>query len=288
MSTASCAAVLERMIQDGCRVIVSTSIDFEPAVQKVAQRNPAVYFFQATGIQGHANVAAYTGRMYQMRYLAGIVAGSQTETQAVGYVTTQPIPEVIRGIDAFALGVRKANPQARIYVKYTQDWSDDSKARQVTRELLDAQPDIDVLSMHLDTYGPLEVADERGVYTIGCNVDSRQKYPDTCLTSAIWNWEIFYTKYIREALNGKFDGRNYIVGADTGIVGLAPLASLRKPEAAQLIADMQEKLISGEYDVFYGPIRGTSGNLIVEAGEGVPDQILFEELNWYVEGVVLP
>lgn len=288
VSAGTCREVLEKMTRNGCRVIISTSIDFQDAVLEVAKEKPEVCFFQATGTKYGNNVASYMGRMYQMRYLAGIVAGRQTRSNAIGYITTQPIPEVIRGIDAFTLGVRKANPSAKVYVKYTNNWSDEQSSRQGTVELLDAYKDIDVLGTHIDTYAPLAVAEERGIRVIGCNVDSAGRYPKTVLTSSVWNWEIFYTKYIREALNGKFEGRNYLVGVDTGIVGLAPLADSCGPETRELVETERARLTNGEYDVFYGPIMDASGSRRVAEGESLSDKTLFEDLNWYVEGVVLP
>jgi basic membrane protein A len=287
VSADDCDKVMERMIRDGCKIIISTSIEFEDAVSRLAMRYPAVYFFQATGTHPHANVATYMGRMYQMRYLAGIIAGRKTKNRAVGYVATQPVTEVIRGIDAFALGVRRVNPTAVVYVKYTNNWGDYGQDEKTTAELLDACPQIDVLAMHVDTEGPSAVCEQRGVYTIGCNVAGDQ-YPKTSLTAVIWDWDIFYTKYIREALNGKFEGRNYLVGADTGIVALAPLTEL--VDRATVLQVEQEKkiMISGEEDVFCGPIRDREGNMRCEAGENLSDQTLFDNLDWYVEGVAFP
>ena len=288
VSINDCSAIMDKLIKDGCRVIISTFITFEGQVVEMAKAHPQVYFFQATGTRTRANLATYMGRMYQMRYLAGIVAGSRTKTHAVGYVATEAIPEVIRGIDAFALGVRKADPTAKIYVKYTHVWSDVNRDRAATNELLDAVPAIDVIGMHLDSYGALEMADARGVYTIGCNTDQRSRFPNTFLAAPIWNWSIFYTKYVREALNNKFEGRDYLVGAETGIVSLAQVYGEKRPETDRLIASERSRLMDGECDVFYGPIWDQKGVLRVAEGESLSDKTLFQTLDWYVEGVVLP
>ena len=76
------------------------------------------------------NLVPFMGRMYQARYLAGLVAGCTTRTGAIGYVAATNIPEVVRGIGAFALGVRRAAAGATVYVRYIGDWSDDDRARQ--------------------------------------------------------------------------------------------------------------------------------------------------------------
>ena len=283
-----CAEVIDQMVRRGCKIIISTSIDYENSVLQAAQAYPKIYFFQATGTKNRPNLANYMGRMYQMRYLAGIAAGCQSQSGQIGYVTTEAIPEVVRGIDAFTFGVRKANPQARVYVKYTGSWTDEDKARSCTEELLDKVPGIDVLGTHLDTDGVLEIAMQHHILAIGCNTDQSGLYPDIYLTAPIWKWDIFYTKYIREALNNKFEGRDYLVGAETGIVGLVPLHLQKDDGTAHILRMERERIANGTFDVFYGPIYDNQGILRAAEGENLSDRMLFQELDWYVEGVVLP
>ena len=75
-----------------------------------------------SGFKVTSNVGTYFGRMYQPRYLTGIVAGKMTKSNIIGYVAAHPIPEVIRGINAFTLGVRSVNPNAKVHVVWTQTW----------------------------------------------------------------------------------------------------------------------------------------------------------------------
>ena len=185
VEVSDCAEVMDQMVRRGCKIIISTSIDYENSVMQAAQAYPKVYFFQATGTKNRPNLANYMGRMYQMRYLAGIAAGRQSQSGQIGYVTTEAIPEVIRGIDAFTLGVRKANPQGRVYVKYTNSWTDEEKARSCTEELLSKIPEIDVVGMHLDTDGVLEIAAQHHIFAVGCNTDQAEEYPDIYITAPI-------------------------------------------------------------------------------------------------------
>ena len=283
----TCVAVMERMIAEGCDIIVSTSVSFENGVKDVAMQHHDVYFLQATGISVLPNLAPYMGRMYQARYLAGLAAGASSQTGAIGYIAVIPIPEVVRGIDAFTLGVRHANPEATVYVKYTEDWSDDAAARAAAERLLQEVPQIDVLGMHLDTYGPLEAARAHGIHAIGCN-SFNKAYEDVLLTATIWNWDILYAKYLRDAVRGRLAGGSYLLGMETGIVDLAPLSPRCGEGAAQMVSEAREELVQGERDVFYGPVYDQAGNLRVEEGESLPDATLFETLDWYVEGVRLP
>ena len=282
----TCRKAADMLIADGCSIIVSTSIAFEPDMVQAAEAHHDVMFLQATGTQVRPNLVPYMGRMYQARYLAGLVAGRTTRTGAIGYVAATEIPEVVRGIDAFTLGVRRAAPGARVYVRYIGSWSEDGEAQQATEALLAAEPAIDILAMHADTYSPLAVARAHGIRAIGCNaVDPA--YQDILLTAPVWHWDALYETYLQAAMKGRRVAQNGFSGIETGIVGLAPLAKDVTPETARAERQMEKLLEDGETDVFYGPIYDRDGRLRVPEGENLPDTELFDRLDWYVEGVVL-
>jgi len=113
----------ERVIRDfatkGYDVIFATSFGFMDHMLTVAQEFPDKYFEHCSGYKTADNVATYFGRMYQPRFLSGLVAGKATKANKIGYVAAFPIPEVVRGINAFTLGVRAANPAATVHVVWT-------------------------------------------------------------------------------------------------------------------------------------------------------------------------
>ena len=254
--------IIERFVKEDCKVIVANSFEFGDYIKEAAEKYPEIYFLHATGVGEDKNLSTYFGRMYQIRYLSGIVAGLQTETDEIGYVAAFPIPEVNRGINAFTLGVRSVNSEAQVYVYWTNSWNDDSATADATNKLLD-EHDIDVLAMHTDSLKALEIAEERGVMSIGYNVDNSQDYPNTYLTAAVWDWDEFYTPTILKCLQGKFEGRHYWEGLDTGMVSLAPLTDMVDPKTAEIVEQERMRISSGTYDVFYGPIYDNEGNIRV-------------------------
>lgn len=278
--------VMQELIDDGCKIIICNSYDYGEEIVEVAEENPDIYFFHATGIRQGKNLATYFGRMYQFRYLSGIVAGLQTETNEIGYVAAFPISEVNRGINAFTLGVKSVNPDASVYVEWCNSWTDDAATEQAAEELFDAHA-IDVVAMHTDSLRVLELAEERGIWSIGYNLDNCEKFPNTFLTAPVWQWENYYEPYILKCLQGKFKGNNYWEGATTGVVGLAPLTSNVKVGAIQLIERKREQLESGIVDVFYGPIKDNEGILRIAEGESMSDEAMLNSFDWYVEGVVI-
>ncbi len=279
-----CAETLQSMVDMGCEIIICNSFDYGTYVKQAAEKNPEVTFLHATGLENAKNVATYFGRIYQMRYLCGIVAGLQTETDSIGYVAAFPIDEVNRGINAFALGVQAVNPDAVVNVYWSDSWTDDRENALAANVLIDTY-DVDVLTMHCDTTAPLDVAESRGIWSIGYNKDNSKDYPESFLTAAVWNWEEFYTPQILKCLQGKFQSKQYWEGSETGLVDLAPLTPNVKEGTQGIVNEQAEKIRQGTYDVFYGPVVDMDGNVRISEGENMPDEMLLQEFDWYVRGV---
>lgn len=279
--------IMEKMIEDGCKIIVVNSFGFGEYALQVAKEHPDVYFFHATGVKTTSNLSTFFGRIYQMRYLSGIVAGLQTKSGQIGYVAAFDMSEVNRGINAFTLGVRSVNPDAKVNVVFINSWLDDQMTKAATEKLIANVPDMDVISMHTDSMEVLKIAEEKGIWSIGYNVDNSTNFPNTFLTAPIWNWESFYTPYILGCLQGKFAQKNYWLGAETGVVGLADLTDKVNPAAAQAVKEAMERLKNGSFDVFYGPIWDNEGKLRVEDGESMSDEVMLNAFDWFVDGVMI-
>ena len=118
---------IQECVDDGCNIIFTTSWGYMDATEEMAEKYPDIYFAHGTGYKSNGkNFVNYFGRIYQARYLSGIVAGMNTKTDKLGYVAAMDSSnsEVTGGIDAFALGVYSVNPDAKIYVKVTNSWFD--------------------------------------------------------------------------------------------------------------------------------------------------------------------
>lgn len=280
----SCKKLMQEMIDVGCKIVICNSYDYGDFMLEVARENPEVKFFHATGVKTEKNVSTYFGRMYQMRYLSGVVAGMQTERDAIGYVAAFPIDEVNRGINAFTLGVQSVNPDATVHVIYSESWTGYEENKKAATTLCDEYK-VDVLTMHCDTVAPLDVAEEKKIWSIGYNKDNREEYPNSFLTAAIWNWEKFYTPQLLKCLQGKYQSGQYWEGIETGIVALAPLSDNVKPGIRVVVEEKQQVLQAGTFDVFYGPVADTDGKIRILEGENMPDNAMLNDFDWYVKGV---
>jgi len=192
---------------------------------------------------------------------------------------------VIRGINAFTLGVRETNPEATVRVVWTNTWFDPQKERQAAEALLDGGAD--VIAQHQDTPGPQQAAEARGAYGVGYNADMGQIAPDAVLTSPIWNWGTFYIDTVQKVQNGTWEPTQYWGGWQDGLVDLAPLGPMVPDDVGAMAEAEIEKFESGEqtiYTIFTGPINDQSGQERVPAGTAMTDEELLS-MNWFVEGV---
>ena len=281
----SAQEVMEGAIKNGAKIVIANSVEYGVPALVVARNHPETKFFHATGLQTATNLSTFFGRMYQLRYLSGLVAGMKTKTNEIGYVAAFSISEVNRGINAFMLGVRKVNPNAKVYVSWSNSWTDESKAADATRSLLE-QHNIDVLTTHVDALSPYEIAGENKIWIIGYNRDNSKRFPDLFLTAPVWRWGNFYIPKIREVIQDKFEGRSYWLGLESEIMELSELTRNVEDSIRQVVEDEKLRLLQGKFDVFYGPITDNHGEVRVGEGESMTDDAMLNRFDWFVEGVV--
>ena len=276
------ARVIRQYAQEGYNMIFATSFGYMDPMYEVAQEFPDVMFEHCSGSKTLENMSTYFGRIYQARFLSGIVAGKMTQVNDIGYVGAFPIPEVIRGINAFTLGVRSVNPDATVHVVWTNTWYDPVLEREAAIALLDSG--VDIIAQHQDTTEPQKAAQERGALSIGYDSDMRSFVGDTVLTSPIWNWGPYYVDTIQAGIDGKWQTHQYWGGLADGVVKLADFSPKVPQDVRDLVAAAQDKITGGD-DVFCGPITAQDGSTMVAAGQCMDDASLLSMMT-FVDGVV--
>lgn len=274
--------VLTELAMKGNKIIFATSFGYMDYVIKVAQKFPDVTFVHCSGFKTAPNVGTYFGRIYQARYLSGIAAGKQTKSNTIGYVAAFPIPEVVRGINAFTLGVQAANPDAKVKVVWTNTWYNPATEKDAAKSLLDAGAD--VIAMHQDTPAPMQAAEEKGKFAVSYNTDMRNFAPKAVLTGPIWNWGPYYVKTVKAVLDKSWKPDQYWGPMADNIVDLSAFGPMVSEETKGLIAKKKDEIVKGQWDVFTGPIKDQQGNVKVQAGSKMTDKEMLE-FNWFVQGV---
>ena len=246
--------IMREYAEAGYKVIFCHSYNFAEYIEEVAPNYPDVIFMWGAGIEKKApNAGIYFGRMYEARFLTGIVAGSLTETNKIGYAAALPTSEVVRGIDAFAKGVASVNPDAKVYVEWIGEWYNPPKEKEVALFLIDRG--CDVITPHSDSYAPGEAAEERGVNYISFGSDMRMFAPDVFLTGTVWNWTPIMTDIVKAVHEGRWDeypGQDWWYGLAEGGVKLAPFSDLVPDDVKEMVEEKKQAIISGEFEVFPG------------------------------------
>ncbi len=268
---AECDAALRELVDAGCQIIFGNSWGFMNFMEEVAEEYPEVIFSHCSGYKNNeVNFNNYFGRIYQARYLAGIAAGMKTETDKIGYVAAwADNAEVNGGINAFALGVQSVNPDAVVFVKYISSWFDPTLEKQTAVALLSL--DCDVIAQHVDTSMPQVAAQEAGKFGCGYNTDMTPAAPDAHLTAPIWHWSSVYTAQVKDVINGTWLPVNYFLGLKEGMVDISPLSKNVAEGTAEKVEEARARLLSGEWDVFTGPVYSNTGELVIAEGATLAD-----------------
>lgn len=268
--------VFEDLAADGNMLIFGTSFGYMDPMLAAAENFPDVAFMHATGFKTSENMGNYFGAAEEGRYLSGMAAGERTETNLIGYVAAFAIPEVLRGINAFTLGVKEVNPDADVQVVWTSTWFDPPKEGDAAKALLDAGAD--VIAMHQDTSAPGQAAEAADAGWVGYNTDMSEFAPNGWLTAATWDWGPYYLATAEAVKAGTWQAEAFYGNMAGGMVNIAPFGPSVSDEMQALIATRQQEIIDGTFAVFPDPIVDQAGN------ERALGDIF--SMDFFVEGVI--
>ncbi len=273
--------VIRQLAADGNKLIFTTSFGFMNPTVKIAKRFPDVMFEHATGYKRADNVSTYSSRFYEGRYVIGQIAAKMSKTGVAGYVASFPIPEVVRGINAFLLGAQSINPDFKIKVVWVSTWFDPSKEADAAKALLDQGADI--ITQHTDSPAPLQIAEQRGLLGFGQASDMISFAPKAQLTSIIDNWNDYYIARTQAALDGTWKSEDTWGGFADDMVDMAAYTNL-PDDVTELAKATAAAIEAGELHPFKGPIFKQDGSQVIGEGETLDDGTLLS-MNWYVQGV---
>lgn len=281
------SAVTDLVNQD-CKLIFSTSYGYGQFVKELAQKYPDVQFCQATCDNANQtpvlpNYHTFMGRIFEGRYVCGVVAGLKllellqagkinSSNVEVGYVAAFPYPEVISGFTAFYLGVQSIIPEAKMIVRYTNTWGDYLTEKKCAQQLIDEG--CVIIAQHSDTFGPAVaceeacVKDKKVVYHVGYNQTMSDVAPTTSLISCRINWTPYLEQAVRAVISGKriesvvkskLKGNDSAFGFDKDWVEmLGTNRIIVSPEMSSEIEKLEKQFSSGKLTVFKGNFIGVN------------------------------
>lgn len=306
--------VIRNLARKGFNAIITTSFGYMDPTEVVAEEFPDTYFVHVSGFKkNETNFSNLFGAMESMKYLVGMIAGARASADGsnrIGYIAPFPIAEVIRHINAAALGMRVTCPDCEMDIRWIYTWFDPNIEREAAESLLQAGATVVVTGA--DTPGPVQIAGESGNWGVGydsnnaCEID-----PEHCLTTPYWNWGPQYVELIQSMIDGAFVGEDVYFDVDSGSMGLLGFMDGQEPapgvpeEVIPQVTELLDQMLAGEFtrfDVFAGPINDNKGEVVVPEGtilsqsdlEGIDEGLgaaLGREgcticMNWLAEGVV--
>lgn len=306
---------IDRYIQEGYDVVLTTSFGYMDDTVTAAGKYPDKAFWHCSGFQRDDNLGTYFAEFHQLYYLNGLMAGALTKTDKVGYVGAFPTPEVVRHIDAFALGVKESNPAAEVHVRWIYSWYDPTAATGAAEALI--ADGVDTLAFTEDSTAVVQVGQKHTdqgnqIYTFGHYSPMLEFGPDTVVSGQLVNWGVIYEDIFAKMYSGAYTDENledvdywWMLKQGACELGGDFDTPINGKFAQELAGYMVVDPILGEisvydlvftrldqmkeetvlFDPFTGPIFDNQGTLRFEVGQRGSHDDLWT-INWYVDNVV--
>lgn len=277
--------VMRDLASQGAKLVFATSFGYGESALRVAAEFPATVFEHAGGYRTATNVGTYDARYYEARWLAGWLAGQASRSGVAGYVAGFPIPEVVQGVDAFALGMRAARPDAQVRVVWLDAWFDPPRERAAAQSLIDGGAD--VLTHHSGSPAVAQAAQAawkaRGVRVVPYPSDMRAFAPDAQLAAIVHRWGGFYTRTAQRVIAGTWTPGSVWGGIGSGMVDLVGVDPSLPPGVRDGAARRRADIVAGRLRPFSGRIVDRDG--AVRLASGTLDDAQIRSMDWFVRGV---
>ena len=285
-SNAQVPQVVAGLAREGYQMIFGASFGmFENGVNgQLYKKYPDVLFEQATGLQIKKNQSEYFGAGEDTIYLSGMAAGAASKKGLIGYIVPFGIPEVVRHINAFALGAQVTHPGAKVKLIWTNAWYSPPKETAAAANLIAAG--VDVLGQNVDSPAAGVYAEKKGVPWVGYDSNAQKSAPTQWLTAAVYNWGPYYLRRVKAAMNGTWKPGFYYGSINDGFTSLAPYGPKVSAKTKAMIAAKQKVIVSGKFSVFQGPLYDQKGKLMVPAGKRLKLIADLYTMQWLVKGVL--
>ena len=269
--------VMERAVTEGAQVIFATTPPLIAACRQIAARHPQVKVLNCSVSMPYSGVRTYYGRMYEAKFITGAIAGAMADNDKIGYVANYPIIGTIASINAFALGVRMTNPNAKIILR----WS--CLPGNPVHSLM--EEGVSVISNRESATEDPYWAWEWGTYKVE---ESGNLLP---LSSPVWNWGKFYEGVIQTIFDGGWNtlgGKeaqaiNYWWGMSSGVIDVTLNPNLSEG-SKHLSHILRQGLMSGTIDPFHTRMVDQAGEVRNEGERSFSAEDVMN-MDWLLDNV---
>jgi simple sugar transport system substrate-binding protein len=273
---------IEQLARAGHKLIFTTSFGFMDATAKVAKKYPDIKFEHATGYKRDANMATYSGRFYEGRYIQGQIAAKMSKTGTLGYIASFPIPEVISGINATMIGAQTVNPNIKVKIIWVSSWFDPGKEADAAKALLDQGAD--VIMQHTDSPAAMQTTATRGKFAFGQDSDMIKFGEKSQLTAITNNWTPYYIERTKAVLEGTWKSGDVWGGLNSKYVVMAPYTNM-PDDVKKMAMDTEAAIAGGKLHPFKCPVVAQDGKTVECKGGANLDDGQILGMNYFVKGV---
>ena len=197
------------------------------------------------------NLAVIRPMAHEASYLAGLIAGSLTESNTIGMVGGIDIPSTHRSYAAFEMGVEEVNPDAELLVNWIGSFLDVSAGNEAALSQIESGADIIFGNGDGQNIGVLQAAESTGTPAIGAVRDQYNVAPEVVLTSVTWGFDTGIPVVVGEFVEGNFEGRIYEISLENG-ADLAPYhdnADMVPEDVQNLVEQRRQEILDGSLEV---------------------------------------
>ena len=281
--TAEVERVMERLIASGHKIIFATSYGYLDYAIKVGEKHPDVTILHAGGLKTSKNVGTYWADSDAGMYLAGIAAAHVSKSGKLGFQGGFQIPQLMRSVNAFTLGAQSVNPKATTTVVWNGGWREPQKETEATNAFADAG--IDVIAEQVDSPITIAgVAEKRGIFIIGKDVNIQDRAPKAWLTGVSWNWGPMMVDEIKQIKAGTWKASHKRGDLASGNVVLDPFGAAVPAGAQADILKLKGEINAGKKSIWEGPIAKQDGTVVAAAGQKLSMEQV-ETMDYLIKGI---
>lgn len=243
---------LRRLAERGCKLVFAVGFALEKAVEEVAPRYPDTRFvlIDAEGPKLD-NVAGLLFREEEGSFLAGALAAGMSKSDKLGFVGGMEIPLIKRFEAGYRAGIQTIQPSATVEAKYTNNWEDVAKGKELALTLFGQGADIVFHASGRCGIGVIQAAKEKGEGFWAIGVDADQDYlgtadpehptpPSRVLTSMMKRVDNAVVATCKDVKDGNFKSGPHVFGVKEDGVGISPLKFTKDAIPADLLAKVEE------------------------------------------------
>ena len=208
---------IETLLSKGYNVIFTTSYGYMEGTLAEAKLHPNDIFFHCSGYLRYKNMGTYFADEYQGKYLEGLLAGALTKTGHLAYVAAFYTPEVVRHLNAFAIGAEEMgkllHKNITVYTIMLGAWYAPDKAKKAAETLVN-QYNVDAIAYTEDSTAILQYSEQlykqqhKTVYVFSGYTPGYIYAPDTLITGVFVRWEVIYADILTKIHAGIYTPYN--------------------------------------------------------------------------------